>query len=58
MSSLHYLKDQDIIILLEEYVLKAYLQKKQKELLVEFKTTTHSNAIINTSLILYFSRKR
>lgn len=32
MSSLHYLKDQDLIILLGDYVLKAYIQKKQKEL--------------------------
>ena len=32
MSTLNYLKDNDIIKLLEEYVLKAYLQKKQKDL--------------------------
>ena len=30
MSSLHYLRDQDIIELLGDYVLKAYLRKKQK----------------------------
>ena len=32
MSSLHYLKDHDLIELLGDYVLKAYLRKKQKEL--------------------------
>ena len=32
MSSLHYLKDNDLIELLGDYVLKAYLRKKQKEL--------------------------
>ena len=31
MSSLHYLKDHDLIELLGDYVLKAYLRKKQKE---------------------------
>ena len=32
MSSLHYLNDHDLIELLGDYVLKAYLRKKQKEL--------------------------
>lgn len=32
MSSLHYLNNHDLIELLGDYVLKAYLRKKQKEL--------------------------
>ena len=32
MSVLHYFKDYDLIELLEDYVLKAYLRKKKKEL--------------------------
>jgi len=32
MSSLHYLKDHDLIELLGDYVLKAYLRKKKKDL--------------------------
>ena len=32
MSSLHYLKDYDLIELLGDYVLKAYLRKRKKEL--------------------------
>jgi len=32
MSSLHYLKDHDLIELLGDYVLKAYFRKKKKDL--------------------------
>ena len=32
MSSLHYLRDYDLIILLGDYVLKAYLRKKKQDL--------------------------
>ena len=32
MSSLRYLRDNDLIILLGDYVLKAYLRKKKKDL--------------------------